>query len=469
MDHPAETTRSAALSAFVSGVLFVLLASPPSLDAQTISGTLRDSDSRQPIPLGLVLMYTEAGDSVTSTISDGSGRFRISSPDPGSFILQAAALGYRETPVGVFDLGDGGSMTVEYLLAPAPLPVDALMVEIDRPVVEHHLVQNGFVRRLQRGLGKFITPHDIENSTARSTESLMEGIQGVRVGTVRTRAGGLGIPSPHLGETVQIAGPHGGWCEPTVYVDGIRTHYDPETGFTLSHVAHLGAVEAVEVYRRPTEIPVEFGVGSGSTNLRTGNRTGGCGVLVVWTKRGLAAGQRPEWFRSAETALAEESTLPDVASSDSPLVTGDEIRVQMDRELAAARGLRPILKGRFTTVDSDALVVRDAVTEQPYSLPLPAVEAVHVSRAKDPVDALRRGMIAGSLSGLGTAGFLVLLCEFTCRGDAGPSVGLPSLGVGLFVGTLVWSKGPGSQWVRAPLPGPRPGTVRGPRRYRVSR
>ena len=104
--------------------------------------------------------------------------------------MLAAALGYEETPAGVFDLGADGSMEVEYRLRSAPLPIDAVLVSIDRPVVEHHLVQNGFVRRLQRGLGRFITPYDIERSSARSTESLMAGIPQVRGGPATGGTGG---------------------------------------------------------------------------------------------------------------------------------------------------------------------------------------------------------------------------------------------------------------------------------------
>lgn len=52
----------------------------------------------------------------------------------------------------------------------------------------------------------------------------------------------------------------------------------------------------------------------------------------------------------------------------------------------------------------------------------------------------------------GTAGFLTLLCEFTCRGDPNQAVAVPSVGLGVLIGALVWSQGPGTEWVRAPLP-----------------
>lgn len=448
MDRPALIRVAAVLG----GLVLVLLSLAAPGAAQTISGTLRDSESRQAIPLGLVLMYSEAGDSVTSTVADAGGRFEVSSTEPGSYLLRAAALGYRETPVGVFELGEGGSITIEYLLKAAPLPMDALMVEIDRPVLDHHLVRNGYVRRLQRGLGKFITPFDIENSSARSTESLMEGIPGVRVGIVTANTGGVRMPAPHLGQTVQIAGPHGGWCEPTIYLDGIRTQYDPEMGFTLSQVAHLETVEAVEIYRRAAEIPVEFGVAQGAGDLRSGGGTTGCGVLAVWTKQGLAPGQRAEFSAPATAAVPEQQTLPDVPFNDSQLRPGEEVRLQLDREVAEAQGFSVLPEGAFSTMGPDAIVVREARTDRPLSIPLSAIEEVQVSRPKGSLDAWRRGAIAGGVAAAGTAGFLTLLCEFTCRGDPNQAVALPSLGLGVLIGALVWSQGPGTEWVRAPMP-----------------
>ena len=50
-------------------------------------------------------------------------------------------------------------------------------------------------------------------------------------------------------ETVQIAHPLGGWCNPTVYVDGARAYYAPAEGFTLSSVVSIDDVitELLEV------------------------------------------------------------------------------------------------------------------------------------------------------------------------------------------------------------------------------
>ena len=247
-----------------------VLVSPAS--AQTIRGRLLDVENGQPINIGLVIMFAEAGDSVTYTVTDERGYFSVTSPEPGSFLLLGSALGYRETVDGIFDVGMGGELTVEFRLPPEPLPLDEILVMLDRPVQQHRHIRNGFVRRYQRGLGHFITPYEIEKSVARNTEQLFHSVPGM---VVRLADG----PLSYLGDMVVMrnAGTGCGYlCSPVVFVDGVRVRYDHLDGISLSGVVPLETVEAVEAYRSPAEVPVEYNI------TRSGDQ---CGVLLFWTKR----------------------------------------------------------------------------------------------------------------------------------------------------------------------------------------
>lgn len=239
--------------------------------AQTINGTLMEVDSEQPISLGLVLMLTESGDSITSTVTDSRGRFSISADEPGSFILVASAFGFKETPAGVFELGEDGVMDIEFRIAATPMPIDGLLVSLQRPVLQHNLVRNGFVRRITRGRGRFITPAQIEKSTATSTTDLFREIPGVHL---TNPSGGL------VGKTVVRMLSAGDYCAPTVYLDGVRISSGTAADMSLDDLVPLEMIDAVEIYRRPSEVPVEYGMtGSGGSR-----GLGPCGVLVVWTK-----------------------------------------------------------------------------------------------------------------------------------------------------------------------------------------
>jgi hypothetical protein len=257
-------------------VLFGALAAPS--HAQTINGTLMEVETGQPISLGLVIMMTEAGDSITSGVTNGQGRFSLEAAESGSFVLIASAFGFKETAAGVFELGDDGQMDIEFRVAAAPMPIDGLLVSLQRPALQHQLVKNGFVRRVTRGLGRFVTPIDIERSPARNTADLFRGIPGVGLTYPQ---GGL---NSFLGEVIRLQGA-GQYCTPTIYLDGARMSTQMTEDLPIDLVAPLQSIDAIEIYRRPAEIPIEYGMtSSGGSRSQTGLSTGPCGVIVIWTK-----------------------------------------------------------------------------------------------------------------------------------------------------------------------------------------
>ena len=274
-----DRRRAAVAPALAVGLALAALALGGPLHGQTVRGHLLDAGSGRPIDLGLVMLWTEEGDSVTYTVSQQDGYFSLTSARPGGFRLVGAALGYEEASAGVFDLGMGGEITVEFRLATQPLPIDEMLVSLERPVREHALVRNGFVRRLQRGLGIHVTPHDIEESPASATEDLLAGLPGLFVGPIRSRGG---RPLDHVGDHVQMRSPTGLRCTPGVWLDGVRVRYAPGEGASLSTLAPLSTVEAVEVYRSPSEVPIEYAAmaahGGGSAP------EGACGILLIWTR-----------------------------------------------------------------------------------------------------------------------------------------------------------------------------------------
>jgi len=240
-------------------VAVALSAFAESISAQKIRGRLLDMHTDEAIDLGLVIMVSESGDSITSTLSATTGFFEVSAPDPGNYLLLAAALGYRETRVGLFELGRGGEMSVEFRLWPEPLTIDGLMVQ--SLVREPSLVRNGFYRRMQRGSGSYFTPAQIAETISQRTIDMLQGIPGMRI-----------TGDPVNGERLAIRGTRG-YCTPTLFLDGVRTTWEG-TSMRLDELVPLEALFAVEVYRGVTGIPIEFG----SFNQ--------CGIIVFWTNRG---------------------------------------------------------------------------------------------------------------------------------------------------------------------------------------
>ena len=247
------------LSRLCAALLAALMASSP-LGAQTITGVLLSYGTNEPIDLGYIALLTEAGEGIASTITNANGRFRVTSPEPGSFLLQGSALGYRESVAGVFDIAADGSMQIEFRLEPEAVTLRGLVVQAERVTERPTLVNVGFYERVQRGLGKFITPGNIEKSPAITTAELFFGIPGVQVAPTTT------------GDQIVMTGTRG-LCPPTTYVDGV-----PIVGAAIESIMPLTSVYAIEVYRRGTEIPIEFSA------VRSGP-TGSCGVIVMWSRK----------------------------------------------------------------------------------------------------------------------------------------------------------------------------------------
>jgi len=229
------------------------------LSAQTLEGVLLDRSLGQPIPLGLVTLFSAEGDSVDAVLTDVEGRFRVTAPTGGDFLLAASALGYESTVASsLFTIPDGSQMSVQFGIWPIPVELGGLTVEARRSFLSQpKLVQNGFVERAERGFGRFVTPHDIETTPAASTADLL-----ARTGRVMTRYG-VG------GDRILMRGTRG-FCTPIVYLDGFRISMDLGS---LESIVPLQVLEAAEVYRSASEAPMQFGGGMG-----------GCGVIVLWTR-----------------------------------------------------------------------------------------------------------------------------------------------------------------------------------------
>lgn len=255
----SRRARSGAAGPTLLGLVALLFVSAPAAHAQTLRGTVLERGSERPLDVVLLTLFTTEGDSVDTTLSDTSGRFRLQSSEPGEFLLHALALGYRTSTTGVFEIGGGGEISVELRLEPIPIEIAGIEVEASaRLIREPKLVQNGFVDRALSGFGSFITPEQLEKSDALTTSELLQ-----RTNRVDVQVGPNGPVLRMLGST--------GYCTPVVYLDGVRI------AMVFTNIdTYIGRrdLEAVEIYRTGAQAPLQFG---GMTDT-------GCGVIVIWTK-----------------------------------------------------------------------------------------------------------------------------------------------------------------------------------------
>ena len=251
------------------------------LPPATVSGVVVDS-AGIPIPHAV---FSVVGESLR-VITDSQGRFRLTVP-PGPRLVAVRALGYRPLMWAV-TLGSGLEASGRIRLQRASIVLPEMTVVGERYVPSRLA---GFYQRKRIGFGKYIDPETIAGRFTNSTADLLQGIAGVRV----TNAPGdpfnylVSFSRCNLIESsggsfagAMIVGGRGQSTSPTsppslgpaakspvgVYVDGFKVPGDPGQILGMINPAD---VEAIEVYRGPSELPAEF-------------MSDDCAAIVIWTK-----------------------------------------------------------------------------------------------------------------------------------------------------------------------------------------
>lgn len=182
------------------------------------------------------------------TVTDRDGRFRLSGLEPGEQVLTFRRIGYRSLAIHVA-LQPGETRATAVALAVLPVPLDTIRTEAE--ALQENLRQAGFHRRQQMGLGDFLTRAEIARMPAIDVWAVLRRIPFVDV-----------LDAGPGRRFVLMAN---GTCRPLLYVDGLRT---PDLiGIPVD------IIDGIEVYRRPTLVPVEYNAGGRA-----------CGAVLIWTR-----------------------------------------------------------------------------------------------------------------------------------------------------------------------------------------
>ena len=228
--------------------------------AQEVRGRLLDATSRAPIVVSVVTLLDTAMVIVDRTYTDHEGRFILKAPMPGSYLVAAARAGYAPRIDGILDLPAGSRISIDFLLQPDAIRMNAINVDAARVAVEGRLDLQGFYEREKTGFGHFITPQALEKQPPLNAAHLLRGIAGVY-----TSSDGVG------GTTVAMRGGRDGACTPAIYVDGVRVASGGQ--LVIEDVVDTDDLLAVEVYARAIQAPLQY---SGLSN---------CGVILFWTRK----------------------------------------------------------------------------------------------------------------------------------------------------------------------------------------
>ncbi|MEO8620987.1 MAG: carboxypeptidase regulatory-like domain-containing protein [bacterium] len=213
------------------------------------------------------------------TRTNERGEFRIGDIAPGTHQVIARRFGYGPLDASVSFVANETVDRRIFLTRIAML--DTVSVTARSSARGNGLA--AFEERRRKGFGKFIDSTELKKNENRRLGDMMASMQGVTlVAPPMCSLTGLRYPRCVLSGNARVAfSNRGRGCAMQVLVDGVVIYRSKQEDkdwalmFDLNNFLSVADLAAVEVYRSSTEVPMEYGNGSGP-----------CGVLVLWTKRG---------------------------------------------------------------------------------------------------------------------------------------------------------------------------------------
>jgi hypothetical protein len=269
---------------FTSAVCCLL---PFRTEAQLVRGRVIEAEGANPIKHATLELLDDRARVVARVNVDSLGAFRVRGWEAGKYRLRTSALGFKTVSSEILELATGDVFDLTIKLDAKAVPLEPIVVNARARESLAEIALAGYYDRRDAGqrlgLGRFFDRGAIARRGRKLTEVLAT-IPGVRV----LQVAGCSVPlismagnsatrfeEPKVDQLVRI-GPDA--CQPShvcranVYVDGVQMMFNES--ISIDHSVPLDWVEAIEVYRRASELPAEF----------LGRAT--CGVVAVWTRRG---------------------------------------------------------------------------------------------------------------------------------------------------------------------------------------
>ena len=224
--------------------------------AARLEGVVKNIDGE---PIADARVYVKGSRAIAKTTA--SGAFVLGGLPGGTQVVEVTAVGYQPGRQNV-DLKPGSGRRTEVVLGKSVQQL--LPLEVMGKMGSE---ESSFLERAKRGFGYFLTEDDIQKRNPVIFEDIIRGVPGMQV-----------VP---VGQGYRITSSRGqsdllGDCQPSYFVDGSPFYVDASNGdpFPVAPTEIMG----IEVYAGTAGVPIEFQRG----------QNGGCGVIVIWTKRGGA-------------------------------------------------------------------------------------------------------------------------------------------------------------------------------------
>lgn len=264
----------------ILGIVFSASIMPSALIGQTVAAKVYQFGNASALAGATILLVDSSGVVQASAVTDSAGSVVLRAPFVGRFSLRLQRIGWRLVHEPEVMLAAGAVADLDLVARETAVELERINITAGGPDLLVPPRLRGFYERRKRGRGWFLTAEDLEKRNPMRISHALSMIPGVRLYTtdgahmtvrMNTAMGMFG--SSTSGGGSQVPG-----CPPLLYLDGLPLG---DTDDMLDTIVFPHEVAGIEVYRRASELPAEF----------SGSRSG-CGVIVIWTKRGPPAARR---------------------------------------------------------------------------------------------------------------------------------------------------------------------------------
>lgn len=201
-----------------------------------------------------------------SAQTDELGRFTLLGVTAGSGILEARAVGFMPGRAQT-SVHPNEAQQIDIVVGDSVVVLDPVTVVGN---YQPYLARVGFQQRRQTALGHFLDTTDIRQTGATRFEEVFRMVPGVQL----RPNGSSYLLELQRGEG-QIWNPTlGNYCAPLYFIDGVYYRLPPTQ--TPSVPVVPAEILGIEVYSNLFSAPPQYQ-----------RRDGACGVILVWTKRGI--------------------------------------------------------------------------------------------------------------------------------------------------------------------------------------
>jgi hypothetical protein len=241
-----------------------------SLGAQQITGIVVAESTGEPLGAAVISVVHAGRATRESTVAGTDGRFHLSLPDPGEWLLSVERIGYRSVSNEPIEVLSAAVVDVRITLSIDAVPLEPITIVSRRRGRGSYL--EGFYTRMESGrgpgLGHFISREDVDQVAFLRPSDLLRRVPGLQVDGGRGPRGA-------------VVGMRGG-CVPAVFIDGsqINLHDIRES---VDDYLEVPEIEGVEVY-----------VGA-SARVQGFYDPRGCGVVLIWTRLRIEPDTDASW------------------------------------------------------------------------------------------------------------------------------------------------------------------------------